>query len=57
MAPADISDELFLVARGVIFDWALHDGKYDLKSRMERMLDIYLNSITCGDDTPPLPSR
>lgn len=36
------SDDLFLIARGVIFDWALRDGGYDLKEKMRQMLDLYL---------------
>lgn len=40
--PQEIEKELFLIARGVIFDWALHEGSYDLKKKMQRMLAIYL---------------
>lgn len=36
------SDDLFLIARGVIFDWALRGGEYDLKEKMKQMLDLYL---------------
>lgn len=38
------SDDLFLIARGVIFDWALRDGEYDLKEKMRQMLDLYLKA-------------
>lgn len=41
--PQEISDDLFLIARGVIFDWALRDGAYDLLEKMDTMLDIYLS--------------
>lgn len=41
----EITDMLFLVARGVIFDWCLHDGTYDLEERMQdiisRLVDSY----------------
>lgn len=40
--PQAVSDELFLIARGVIFDWALREGAYNLQEKMEAMLDIYL---------------
>ena len=31
-------DELFLVARGVVFDWALHNGSYNLEQKMQKMI-------------------
>lgn len=40
--PQETADDLFLIARGVIFDWALRDGSYDLKEKMESMLRVYL---------------
>ena len=44
-APEEIAEELFITARGVVFDWALHEGHYDLKEKMEKMLEIYINAI------------
>ncbi len=38
----EISDSLFLIARGVIFDWALRDGSYDPHLRMETMISQHL---------------
>lgn len=43
--PEEISAELFIAARGVVFDWALHEGHYNLKEKMEKMLRIYIKSI------------
>lgn len=43
--PDDISDELFITARGVVFDWALHEGTYDLKLKLKKMLNIYMQSL------------
>lgn len=40
--PQEIEKELFLIARGVIFDWALYEGSYDLKEKMRKMLTLYL---------------
>lgn len=40
----EISDELFIIARGVVFDWALHEGQYDLKDKMHKMLEIYIRT-------------
>ena len=41
-SPEDMADELFLIARGVISDWALHEGSYDLKAKMKEMLSVYI---------------
>lgn len=43
--PEEISAELFIIARGVVFDWALHEGNYDIKEKMSKLLGIYLQSI------------
>ncbi|HBE76309.1 MAG TPA: TetR/AcrR family transcriptional regulator [Firmicutes bacterium] len=37
-APEKITEQLFVAARGVIFDWSLHDGKNDLIADMEDMI-------------------
>lgn len=34
MTAQEITDYLFMSARGVVFDWCLHDGKYDLEKVM-----------------------
>lgn len=34
MPPQEIADYLFIMARGIIYDWCLHDGDYDLKEAM-----------------------
>lgn len=41
----EISAELFITARGVVFDWALHEGTYNLREKMRKMLDIYIQSL------------
>lgn len=42
----EITEKLFIVARGVIFDWCLKDGKTDLLAEMEdiisRMVESYI---------------
>jgi AcrR family transcriptional regulator len=47
LLPDNISEKLFIAARGVIFDWCLHDGKSDLKKDMAdimgRLSMSYLN--------------
>lgn len=38
----EFSDTLFLLARGVIFDWALRDGSYDPQEKMRTVISLYL---------------
>jgi AcrR family transcriptional regulator len=44
--PETITERLFVAARGVIFDWSLHDGESDLiadmKDMIQRLLRTYL---------------
>ncbi len=42
IAAEDLRDSLFLVGRGVIYDWALRDGSYDLFIRMKDMISRIL---------------
>jgi TetR/AcrR family transcriptional regulator, fatty acid metabolism regulator protein len=46
-APEKITEQLFVAARGVIFDWSLHDGETDIIDDMEdiirRLISSYLN--------------
>lgn len=37
MPPQEIADYLFIMARGTVYDWCLHDGDYDLEK-----------SVTCN---------
>ena len=45
MSPEAITEYLFVVARGVTYDWCLHDGGYSLSEQMhlymERLLVIF----------------
>lgn len=41
---SEITESLFLVARGVIFDWCLHDGKTDLNVTMAEIMARQLGS-------------
>lgn len=34
MTPNEISKYLFIAARGIAYDWCLHEGKYDIKEFM-----------------------
>lgn len=46
-SPENICDVLFIAARGVMFDWAMRNGSYDLIEKtgyvMKRVLKAYLN--------------
>lgn len=55
-SPDDIADELFLIARGVIFDWALHQGEYDLAKKMEKIMRIYIDKLT-SQQRPSIAKR
>ena len=35
---AEICNRYFMIARGILFDWCLHDGEYDLRKRMKECL-------------------
>ncbi len=43
-APEKITEILFLAARGVIFDWSLHDGENDIIAAMEDMIQRLMGS-------------
>jgi TetR/AcrR family fatty acid metabolism transcriptional regulator len=38
MSPEEMTDYLFISARGVIYDWCLHDGGYNLTERMQNYM-------------------
>ncbi|MDW5300363.1 MAG: TetR/AcrR family transcriptional regulator [Sedimentibacter sp.] len=45
VAPEEITEFLFIAARGVCYDWCAHDGSYDLqeftKKYMKLLIEIY----------------
>ena len=38
----EITELLFLVARGVIFDWCLNDGQYNLEEKMHELFKLQI---------------
>ncbi|WP_024872004.1 TetR/AcrR family transcriptional regulator [Tolumonas lignilytica] len=42
---AQIAECLLIAARGVIFDWCLHDGQYDLESAMQQYIKRLLSTF------------
>jgi len=45
MSPEEITEYLFIAARGLVFDWCLYDGQYDLEQKMmsffKRLIRIF----------------
>jgi len=35
LSPDDATDFLFIASRGLVFDWCIHNGGYDLRTKME----------------------
>lgn len=44
-APEALTKMLFVVARGIIFDWCLYDGKTDLKAEMKSIIEIMAKQL------------
>lgn len=42
MSPEEITDFLFISVRGIIYDWCLHEGDYDLEEAILKYLDQLL---------------
>lgn len=38
MTSEDITEYLFIVSRGVVIDWCLHEADYDLEEKMEKFI-------------------
>lgn len=45
MTAEELADFLFVVGRGLVFDWCLHDGSYDLEQAMTRCFHSLLPII------------
>lgn len=41
----EFAKQLFVVARGVIFDWCLHDGKYNMREYMKDFIERMLRAF------------
>ncbi len=40
--PEEIMEDLFIVSRGIVFDWCLHEGVYDLEEKMHGHLKRHI---------------
>ncbi|MBN1655396.1 MAG: TetR/AcrR family transcriptional regulator [Deltaproteobacteria bacterium] len=45
MSAEEITTMLFVFARGLLFDWCLRDGKYDLRARMRQYIKRIVSTI------------
>ncbi|MBP2659518.1 MAG: TetR family transcriptional regulator [Firmicutes bacterium] len=47
LTPEEITEYLFIAARGVVYNWCLHDGEYDLEEAMlnymKRIIETFVN--------------
>ena len=43
--PKELVSYLLCMARGVVFDWSLYDGNYDLEARMHKFIEIIVSTI------------
>jgi AcrR family transcriptional regulator len=43
--PAEISRFLMTMARGIVFDWSLNEGRYDLKATMHRYMETLVDTL------------
>lgn len=41
----DLAEFLFVVARGVVFDWCLHDGSYDVRLALREHIEATMGSF------------
>ena len=48
--PETITEKLFVAARGVIFDWSLHDGENDIVKDMEDMIQRLIRTYSNGSN-------
>jgi AcrR family transcriptional regulator len=42
----EITDYFFIVARGIVYDWCLHEASFDLTVKMHRLMEHLAFSIT-----------
>lgn len=41
----ELVNYLLSMARGVVFQWSLYDGNYDLEARMHKYMEILVTTI------------
>lgn len=43
--PEEIARFLFILARGVVFEWSLYEGRYDLEAVMHKYIEILVSTL------------
>ena len=52
MGPEELTRLLFVMARGVVFEWGLYDGGYDLEATMHRYMEALVSTLSTGLPAP-----
>ncbi len=42
MSPEEIVDYLFVFTRGIVYDWCIHEGDYDLEEVMDKQMERFV---------------
>jgi len=50
MTPDEATEYMFIISRGIVFDWCIHEGNYDLEEKMGSYMRLLLRVI-CRTDT------
>jgi hypothetical protein len=45
MDPEELVKYLFVLARGIVFDWSLYDGHYDLEATMHKYVKTLVSAL------------
>jgi AcrR family transcriptional regulator len=51
--PEEIARFLFVMARGVVFEWSLYDGSYDLEATMHKYVERLVSTLSCKSPVSP----
>jgi AcrR family transcriptional regulator len=43
--PEELARFLLIMARGVVFEWSLYDGRYDLEATMHKYMEILVSTL------------
>jgi AcrR family transcriptional regulator len=43
--PEELARFLFVMARGVVFEWSLYDGRYDLEATMHKYMELVTSTL------------
>jgi AcrR family transcriptional regulator len=45
MSPEEVVDCLFVLVRGVVYDWCIHEGDYDLEEAMDKHVERFVVTL------------